>query len=56
MTLEEFIAAIHTLASGDGVVAHESFWMPQNWCGKFENGLTPSDAWDQVRHPALSAL
>ncbi|MEQ1576479.1 MAG: hypothetical protein ABL894_02395 [Hyphomicrobium sp.] len=56
MTLEEYIAAIHGLAANDGVAAQESYWTPGVWRGKFENGLSPSDAWDQVRHPALSAL
>jgi hypothetical protein len=56
MTLEEYTAAIRSLAAGDGVVAHETYWSPHIWRSRFEDGLTPSDAWDHERNPALAAL
>jgi hypothetical protein len=56
MTLEEYTAAICSIASNDGIVTHESYWSPQSWQRAFENGLTPSDAWDHERNPALKAM
>ena len=56
MTLEEYATAIRTLAASDGVVAHETYWAPHIWRSWYENGLTPSDAWDHERNPALCAL
>jgi hypothetical protein len=56
MTLDEYTAVIRKLASNDGVVAHDSFWAPQMWRARFDNGLTPEEAWDRERHPALGAL
>ena len=56
MTLEEYTAAIRSIASNDGIVTHETYWSPQSWQRAFENGLTPSDAWDHERNPALNAM
>lgn len=56
MTLEEYISAIRAMAMDEGIFAHETYWAPDVWQKRFENGLNPSEAWDHERHPALGAL
>ena len=56
MTLAEYAAVIRTLAANDNIIAHESYWKSELWRRAFENGLTPFDAWDHERNPALNAL
>ena len=56
MTFDEYVAAIRKIAVNDGIVAHESYWYPQVWRSLFENGLTPLEAWDHERNPALYAM
>jgi len=56
MTFDEYVAAIRKIAVNDGIIAHESYWHPQVWRSLFENGLTPLEAWDHERNPALYAM
>jgi hypothetical protein len=56
MSLEEYVAVIRRIGLNDGVVAQESYWHPEVWRSLFENGLTPSEAWDHERNPALYAM
>ena len=56
MSLEEYVAVIRRIAVNSGVVAHKSYWNPQVWRRLFENGLTPFEAWDHERNPALYAM
>jgi hypothetical protein len=56
MTLEEYAAAIRAIAITQGILASDAYWSPKAWQARFRDGLSPSDAWDHERNPALNAL
>lgn len=56
MTIDEYVAEVRALAVAEGMVTDERFWASRHWHERFANGLSPADAWDEERHPALRAL
>jgi hypothetical protein len=56
MTIAEYIAELRAIARAEGVVADDGYWSVAKWIASFSNGLTPLDAWDEERHPALRAM
>ncbi len=56
MTLHEYIEAIRALAAAEGDLGNEGYWSSSHWQQFLADGLTPDDAWDLEKNPALRAL